>query len=826
MNVRDVYPALLVFGLALGQLSAAQPAPRVYRDKVRAHWCGDQDHFWYRVQVDHDRHEFILVEPEKALRRAAFDHARLAEALQKAGVKSARAENLPLANLQFEAREAAIVFEAGQRVWRCDLKTYELKPQPHAAVSTAGAALADGPRASRRTGDATTLTFLNQTEGEVKLYWLDSEGQRQSYGLLGPGQSREQHTYAGHVWLVTDGAGKALAVFEADEAAGEAAIKGEVAPQTKAPPAPGLSPDGRWRAFIQGHSLILKNVETAEETRLGSAGTREDGYTGNVYWAPDSQKLVALRTRKGDNRKVYLIESSPKDQLQPELHSYNYPKPGDRIDVSMPHLFEVAGKREILVADALFPEPWAIDEVRWAPDSSRFTFLYNQRGHQVLRVVAVDATRGTTTAVVDEHSATFIDYSGKKFLEYLDGPSPEIIWMSERDGWNHLYLYDALKGTVKNQITKGPWVVRGVDYVDKERRQIWFRAGGIRPGQDPYYIHYCRINFDGSGLVLLTEGDGTHSVQYSPDRRFIVDGWSRVDLAPVHELRRAEDGKLVCRLEASDTHELDAAGWRPPERFTAKGRDRETDIYGIIHWPKGPAPEKRYAVVENIYAGPHGSFVPKGFQVSYPSAPLSARGFVVVQIDGLGTSDRSKKFHDVCWKNLGDAGFPDRILWLKAAGAKYPCLDLTRLGIYGTSAGGQSALRALLAHGDFYKAAVADCGCHDNRMDKIWWNEQWMGWPVGPHYEDQSNVTQAHRLQGHLLLMVGEMDRNVDPSSTMQVVNALIKADKDFDLLVVPGAGHGVLGSPYAQRRMGDFFARYLLPAPPSPAPGAVTPRL
>jgi dipeptidyl aminopeptidase/acylaminoacyl peptidase len=319
------------------------------------------------------------------------------------------------------------------------------------------------------------------------------------------------------------------------------------------------------------------------------------------------------------------------------------------------------------------------------------------------------------------------------------------------------------------------------------------------------------VNFDGTGLVVLTEGDGTHSLQFSPDRKFFLDTWSRVDLAPVNELRRSEDGQLVCNLEEADTRELLASGWRPPERFTATGRDGETDIYGIIHWPRNFDPQKRYPVIESIYAGPQDSFVPKSFHASYGSDRLKERGFIVVQIDGMGTSNRSKKFHDVCWKNLGDAGFPDRILWLKAAAAKHPAMDLARLGIYGTSAGGQSALRALLAHGDFYKAAVADCGCHDNRMDKIWWNEQWMGWPVGPHYEEQSNVTQAHKLQGKLLLMVAELDRNVDPASTMQVVNALIKADKDFEMLVVPGAGHGVAGTPYGQRRLVEFFERHFL---------------
>jgi dipeptidyl-peptidase 4 len=285
----------------------------------------------------------------------------------------------------------------------------------------------------------------------------------------------------------------------------------------------------------------------------------------------------------------------------------------------------------------------------------------------------------------------------------------------------------------------------------------------------------------------------------------------------VNELRRTEDGKLLCALEETDTSELSASGWRAPERFVAKGRDGVTDIYGVIFRPKNFDPQKKYPVLEDIYAGPHDSFVPKAFQPNYRNQKLTDTGFIVVQIDGMGTSNRSKKFHDVCWKNLADSGFPDRILWIKAAAAKYPYMDLDRVGIYGTSAGGQSALRGMLDHGDFYKACVSDSGCHDNRMDKIWWNEQWMGWPVDESYARSSNVNDAHKLQGKLLLMVGEMDTNVDPATTMQVVNQLIKADKDFELLYMPGAGHGVARTPYGAKRLVDFFVRTLLKPDPEP---------
>jgi dipeptidyl aminopeptidase/acylaminoacyl peptidase len=264
---------------------------------------------------------------------------------------------------------------------------------------------------------------------------------------------------------------------------------------------------------------------------------------------------------------------------------------------------------------------------------------------------------------------------------------------------------------------------------------------------------------------------------------------------------------LVCGLERGEFK----TAWPAPEQFVAKGRDGATDIYGVIYRPTSFDPKKKYPVIEHIYAGPQGSFVPKSFGPVHGPMELAESGFIVVQIDGMGTSNRSKKFHDVCWKNLGDSGLPDRVLWIKAAAAKYPQLDATRVGIYGGSAGGQSAVRALLMYPDFYKAGAADCGCHDNRMDKIWWNELWMGWPVGPHYAEQSNVTQAHRLQGKLLLTFGELDKNVDPASTMQLVNALVKANKDFELLIIPGAGHGAGESAYGKRRRTDFFVRHLL---------------
>jgi dipeptidyl aminopeptidase/acylaminoacyl peptidase len=285
-----------------------------------------------------------------------------------------------------------------------------------------------------------------------------------------------------------------------------------------------------------------------------------------------------------------------------------------------------------------------------------------------------------------------------------------------------------------------------------------------------------------------------------------VDTWSRVDAPPVTELRRCADGKLVCKLETAEVTGKVAM----PKPFVAKARDGATDIYGAIWFPKNFNPRKKYPVIEDIYAGPQDSFTPKNFHATYSQQRVADDGFIVVQMDGMGTANRSKAFHDYCWKNIKDAGFPDRLLWIRAAAKQYPAMDLTRAGIFGTSAGGQDALRGLLDHGDFYRAGVADSGCYDNRMDKIWWNEQWMGWPVDDSYTRSSCVTDAHNLHSKLLLMAGEMDKNVDPASTMQVVNALVKANKNFELFIMPGQGHGVLSTEYGKRRLEDFFERNL----------------
>ena len=605
-------------------------------------------------------------------------------------------------------------------------------------------------------------------------------------------------------------------------------VRGDVA---NAMPRPRLSPDGKWLAFIDNYNVAIRPFGGDKRMVLSTDGSEGNYYDGaSIVWSPDSTRLAAYRVRPGYRRLVHYVSSSPEDQLQPEHWAIQYAKPGDQLDLEQPVLFDVRSQKQTTIDARLFPNPFDLSDLVWRKDGRGFTFEYNQRGHQVFRVIEVDAQTGAARAVISEEPTTFFYYNrsaatlqaGKRYRHDLaDGQ--EVVWMSERDGWNHLYLVDGATGAVKTQITKGAWPVRHVIKVDEEKRQLWFSAGGMttpaREGTDPYFQHYYRINLDGTGLTPLTTADANHTVEFSSDMTMYVDHYSRVDLASALELHRTEgDGfsrRLVAEIERGDISALVKAGWRAPEVFVAKGRDGATDIWGLVWKPTRFDPAKKYPVIEYIYAGPHGTHTPKSFSATSGMQAQAELGFIVVQMDGMGTSNRSKAFHDVAWQNIKDAGFPDRILWHQAFAAKNPWYDISRVGIYGGSAGGQNSMGALLFHSDFYKVAVSYAGCHDNRMDKIWWNEQWMGWPIGPQYSASSNVDHAAKLQGQLLLIVGELDTNVDPASTLQVVTALLKANKNFDFLMIPGAEHNAgRGGDYAdygERKRFDFFVRHLM---------------
>ncbi len=663
-----------------------------------------------------------------------------------------------------------------------------------------------GPSSSGR--GATTVTFRNDLDRPVRLFWVDFDGTPLPYGTIGPGQSKEQETSAGHVWIVGFEANDLVGIFVAEDMPGTAIIDSQSRARATEP---SPSPEESSGIVIRDHNLVLVAPDGSERP-LSTSGTAEDSFRAPVHWSPDGERFLAFQVTQPPVRRIPLLESSPEDRLQPEIHWLDYAKPGDPRPQARPRLFGLESGA-IAVDDSPFEDSWSVGRVHWSPEGRDVHVLYNQRGHQRLTIHSIDGSTGEVHALLNEESSTFVDYSQKTFLHWLDEAN-QFLWASEQDGWNHLYRFDQRTGQLINQVTKGDWVVRRVGRVDEENQQVWFTVMGFHPDQDPYHEHLARVNFDGTGLKILTKGDGNHDWVFSPDRSFFIDRWSRVDKPAVTELRRSSDGTLVAELGRDSIEALEQDGFRPPQRFVAKGRDGETDIWGILFRPSNFDPSQEYPVIELIYAGPHGHHVPKSWGMHWTQREMAELGFVVVQIDGMGTNWRSRAFHDWCWQNLSDAGFPDRIAWLEAAAEAHPELDLSRVGIYGGSAGGQNALSAVLHHGDFYQAAAADCGCHDNRMDKIWWNEAWMG-KVGPHYAANSNVTNAKLLQGKLLLTVGELDRNVDPASTLQVVDALIRADKDFDMILVPGAGHGVGEEPYLKRRRQDFFVEALYEVEP-----------
>ena len=667
---------------------------------------------------------------------------------------------------------------------------------------------------SSSSSDNISITFQNSFPRPVRVYWVDLQGELKNYGTIPPKGDMSISTFAGHQWVLDFSANDLTGIFTASNHDCIAKIdsRSRRVAMKQSPPAPKPDSTPASKLVIREHNVwfIRKDKKDIQLTRKG---TEEDSFLNEFRYSPNKRYALGFQSTRVIPRKIPLLRSSPKDQIQPTIEFINYPKPGDPRPQRRPILFDLKKKTAIPVDEASFLDSWSVQFKHWSKDSRSAHVLYNKRGHQELALLSIDASTGKVSDLVRESPDTFVDYSQKTMLHWLD-QSEQLIWASERSGWNHLYRIDASNGQVINPITKGKWVVRKIEHVDEKSEVVWFSALAIHPKQDPYHLHLAKVNLDGSDLTVLTQGDGTHRWEFNPERTLFVDRWSRVDHPEVAQLRSARDGSLVKELARQDISALLKEGYSMPIRFSAPGRDGKTMIHGFLIQPTELDPNRIYPVIENIYAGPHGFHVPKKFGLQISQRRLAELGFVIAKIDGMGTNWRSKKFHDHCWQNLADAGFPDRIAWLKAAARKYSWLDLSRVGIYGGSAGGQNALSALLHHGEFYKAAVSDCGCHDNRMDKIWWNEAWMG-KMGPHYEQSSNVFHAHKLQGNLMLTVGELDKNVDPASTLQVVDALVRAGKDFEFFMIPGAGHGIGEGKYLFRKRIDFFVRSLLGVEP-----------
>lgn len=574
--------------------------------------------------------------------------------------------------------------------------------------------------------------------------------------------------------------------------------------------APAYSPDSLKMAFVREGNLFVCDKDGKNERQLSFDGTLASYYSAYLRWSPDSRWVATCRVLPvAEKRYVYYVESSPLTQLQPILHQQEYAKPGDALKQRIPCVFEVASGNKLEVPQSAIANQYDLRGPDWMEDSKSVTFEYNQRGHQLFSVMAMDVPTGKVRTIVEERSQTYVNYN-RYFRRHLHS-GKEMLWMSERDGWNHLYLIDVEHGRVKRQITKGEWGVRRVVHVDENKRQIFFSANGMVEKEDPYLVRYYRIGFDGKGLTCLTPETGNHEVQFNDSFTHLVDTWSTQEQPPQTVVRSVQNPHNVQPVAKADISALKQSGWVAPEVFSAPGRDGKTLMWGIIQRPTNFDPSRKYPIIEYIYAGPGDAYTPKSFLCfNWNTHMLAELGFIVVQLDAMGTSFRGKAFEEVCYKNLRDAGFPDRKAWIKAAAEKYAYMDTLRVGIYGCSAGGQESTAAVLWHGDFYKAAYSACGCHDNRMDKIWWNEQWMGWPVDSSYVRCSNVENAHLLNRPLMLVVGEKDDNVDPASTMQLADALIRAGKDFELIVIPGARH-TMGESYGDHKRFDFFVRHLL---------------
>lgn len=609
------------------------------------------------------------------------------------------------------------------------------------------------------------------------------------------------------------------------------------------------SPDGRWAARVQEHNLVVRATATGAllpltrdgtadwsyatplQSPLHAAGLTEAAPPPALLWSPDGQRLISHRIDQRAAGRLSLLQAIPTDgSLRPRVHSYSYPLPGEQsVPLAELLIWDVAQQRCCPVALEPLPvlyygSPLRPGWVWWSQDSARVYLLWSARGFRSYALSVIDAQTGAARLLIEERAASQIQpspahaYSDQPLVRPV-GDGAEIVWFSQRDGWGHLYLYDGASGQLRRQLTAGPWIVTGIVHIDAAARLVYFTAAGREPDRDLYAPHLYRASLDGGEPQLLTPEDATHQISWASGGQLFIDTFSQVDRAPVSVARRA-DGRLLCEVERLDLGALEALGWRPPERFRVKARDGVTDVYGVMLRPSRFDPAVPLPILDCIYAGPHVNHAPAAFPspargAFWQAQALAELGFVVVMIDGLGMPGRSKAFHDVSYRNLADAGLPDHIAALEQLTERYPYLDRSRVGVYGHSAGGYAAARALLAYPDVFSVAVAVAGNHDHRLDKAGWIERFMGLPVDQHYEEQANAALAAQLRGRLLLIHGEMDENVHPAATLRLVDALIAADKDFDLLILPNRTHACTSDRYVIRRCWDYFVRHLQRRPP-----------
>jgi dipeptidyl-peptidase-4 len=600
------------------------------------------------------------------------------------------------------------------------------------------------------------------------------------------------------------------------------------------------SPDKKKTAFIRDYNLWVRDIATGKETQLSTDGVKDNSYALDnagwtksdrpvLVWSPDSKKIATFQQDQRNVGEMYLVETRVG---HPVLHAWKYPLPGDEtvstirrviIDVEAPRVIPLQmppDQHRSTLCDHVVCRGSEWEDVQWSPDSSQLAFVSTSRDHKHETLRIAGAADGAVREVMQETAATQYE-SGQGMVNwrYLPG-SNEFIWYSERSNWGHLYLYDLATGKLKNQITSGDFVVTELLRVDEKARKLYVLADGREQGRDPYFNHLYRVAFDGTGLTLLTPEDANHEVTFSPSGRFFVDNYSKPDAPPVTILRDAE-GKPLATIEKADISKLEAAGWKPPQPITVKARDGVTDLYGLMFKPTNLDPLRKYPIVNHIYPGPQGGSVGgRSFAAARgDSQALAELGFIVVAIDGMGNPQRSKSFHDAYYGNMGDNTLPDQIAAMRELARRFPWIDIERAGIWGHSGGGYAAADAMFRYPEFFKVGISEAGNHDNREYEDDWGERYEGLlqktATGNNYDDQANENIARNLKGHLLLAHGTMDDNVPPYNTLLVVNELIKANKDFDLLLLPNRHHGFGNEPYMVRRRWDYFVRYLMGAEP-----------
>jgi dipeptidyl aminopeptidase/acylaminoacyl peptidase len=626
-------------------------------------------------------------------------------------------------------------------------------------------------------------------------------------------------------------------------------------------PVESRSPDGKSAAFIREWNLWVRDVASGRETQLTKDGVKDYGYaTDNagwtrsdrpiVAWSPDSKKIATFRQDQRNVGEMYLVDTKVG---HPTLQAWKYPLPGDpvvamieRVIIDLtpadgPAIVRMRmppDQHRSTLCDDVTCRGGEWDDVQWSADGSTVAFVSTARDHRREQLRVADAATGIVRDVLEEKTETFLESgNGRVNWRFLPA-SKEVIWFSERDNWGHLYLHDLASGREKHPITSGDGNVTQVLRVDEQARMIYFQAVGREKGRDPYFRHFYRVGFDGKNLQLLTPADADHDVTVSPSGRFFVDTYSTPETPPTTELRDA-DGKLILTLEKGDISRLLAIGWKPPQPITVKARDGQTDLYGLMYKPTTLDTSKKYPIINHVYPGPQtGSVGSRQFSPARGDAQaLAELGFVVVEIDGMGTPWRSKKFHEAYYGDMGDNTLPDQVAGMRELARKYPWIDADRAGIYGHSGGGYATADAMFRYPDFFKVGISEAGNHDNRNYEDDWAEKWQGLlqakPDGTtNYDGQANQLVAKNLKGKLLLAHGTMDTNVPPSNTLLVVNELIKANKDFDLIMLPNRGHGFGNESYMVRRRWDYFVKHLLGMEPpkeyqmhAPAPRTQSPQ-